>query len=60
MLRGGGIATTFLFSIVFLQAQILRHQVVGSICALAGITIVGFSNLVFSEGGGSDAGAVHI
>ena len=53
MLRSGSIATTFLFSIVFLHAKILRHQIFGSIFALLGITIVGFSNLIFSDSSAS-------
>ena len=58
MLRGGGIATTFFFSIVFLRAKVLRHQVAGSVFALLGITIVGLSNMVFSDGGDHSAGGV--
>jgi drug/metabolite transporter (DMT)-like permease len=58
MLRGGGIATTFFFSVVFLRAKVLKHQVAGSILALLGITIVGLSNLAFSDGGGDSASGV--
>lgn len=49
MMRGGTIITTFIFSICFLKAKILRHMVVGSVLALIGITVVGVSNVLFSD-----------
>ena len=58
MLRGGGIATTFFFSVVFLKSKVLKQQVTGSILALLGISIVGLSNVVFSDGSDHSAGGV--
>ena len=60
MLRGGSIATTFLFSIIIIRAKILRHQVVGSVLALLGITIVGLSNILISEESDSNVSVVCI
>lgn len=59
MLRGGGIATTFFFSVVFLRAKVLRHQVAGSVLALLGISIVGLSNMAFSDSSDHSAGGVN-
>jgi len=56
MLRGGAIATTCLFSVVFLGSKLLRQQLAGSFLAILGISIVGLSNVVFSDGGDHSAG----
>lgn len=47
MMRGGTIATTFFFSFIFLKKKIKKHQVFGSMLALAGIIVVGISNLMY-------------
>lgn len=44
MMRGGTIATTFMFSVFFLKAKVLRHQLIGSLLALVGVVIVGMAN----------------
>jgi drug/metabolite transporter (DMT)-like permease len=45
--RGGTIATTFFFSIVFLKNKANRHQIIGSILAVIGILTVGISKKYF-------------
>lgn len=49
MLRGGTIATTFLFSVTLLKAKIERKKLVGSIMGIIGIMIVGSSNFLSRE-----------
>ena len=58
MMRGGAIITTFLFSIWFLKAKPQKHQILGSILALVGITIVGTSTMAFSSSSSGSTDAV--
>jgi len=51
MMRGGTIVTTFLFSILFLKSKVKKCQIVGSLLALVGVTIVGVSNMIFTSSG---------
>lgn len=49
MMRGGTVATTFLFSLVFLKMSAQRHQIFGSLLTVVGILIVGASNLLMAS-----------
>ena len=58
MMRGGTIITTLIFSKIFLKSKVFKHQIAGAMITLLGVTIVGFSNLYFSDSssGGADSG----
>lgn len=49
MMKGGSIATTFIFSVLFLKQKIKRSQSIGSVLAFIGIVIVGVANSVFTN-----------
>lgn len=49
LMRGGSIATTFFFSIIFLKIKAKKYQIVGSILAFLGILVVGLSAVLFSN-----------
>jgi drug/metabolite transporter (DMT)-like permease len=60
MMRGGTIATTFLFTIVYLKHKSQRNQLVGSGLAVVGVLIVGAANLIFSAtSSGSSNTVIH-
>ena len=62
MMRGGAIVTTFIFSIFFLKVKIERNMIIGSAMALIGVTVVGASNMAFSDSGSdssNDAVNIH-
>jgi drug/metabolite transporter (DMT)-like permease len=48
MMRGGTIATTFLFTVIYLKQKALKNQILGSGLAVIGVLIVGAANLIFS------------
>jgi drug/metabolite transporter (DMT)-like permease len=48
MMRGGTIATTFLFTVLYLKQKARRNQLIGSGLAVIGVLIVGAANLAFS------------
>lgn len=48
MMRGGTIATTFLFTIIYLKQKAHKNQIVGSGLAVIGVLIVGAANLIYS------------
>lgn len=50
MLNGGNIITCFILSYLILKAPIRSSQVLGSALALIGIMVVGFANIVYSNG----------
>ena len=49
MMRGSTVITTLIFSILFLDKSLKRHQVFGCATVLLGILIVAFSNLHFAK-----------
>lgn len=60
MMKGGSIASTFLFSKVFLKNKIVRSQIVGSVLAIIGVFVVGVSNVAFEDTSNiSDSDAVY-
>ena len=59
MMRGGTIVTTFLFSILFLKSKVKKSQIVGSLFALIGVTIVGASNMIFTSSGSGSTDKVY-
>ena len=58
MMRGGSIVTTLLFSVIFLKVKVMKNQILGAVLALAGVGVVGLSNMVFSDSSSSDANPV--
>lgn len=54
MMAGGTIITTFIYSIFYLKTKVNKIQVFGSVLAFLGISIVGISNMIFSD---SDSGS---
>jgi drug/metabolite transporter (DMT)-like permease len=49
MMRGSTVVTTMIFSILFLDKKLRRHQVTGCIIVIMGILIVAISNLVIAK-----------
>lgn len=60
MLNGGNIITCFILSYLILKTPIRRSQVLGSALALIGIIVVGFANIVYSNGGSLNSSPVII
>ncbi len=58
MMRGGSIVTTLIFSIIFLKAKVMKNQIMGGTLVLVGVTIVGLSNMIFSDHSSGDTNAV--
>jgi drug/metabolite transporter (DMT)-like permease len=48
MMRGGSVATTFLFTVLYLKQKARRNQIFGSIMTIFGVLIVGGANLIYS------------
>jgi len=48
MMRGGTIATTFLFTVIYLKQKGHKNQMFGSGFAILGVLIVGAANLIYS------------
>lgn len=48
MMRGGTIATTFLFSYLYLKMKMKRHHIFGVVLAIFGILVIGSNSLIFS------------
>lgn len=49
MMRGGTIATTFLFTVIYLKQKAHKNQIFGSGLAVIGVLLVGAANLAFSS-----------
>jgi len=49
MMRGGSIVTTLVFSVIFLKSKVMKNQLMGAGLVLAGVFIVGLSNMVFKD-----------
>jgi drug/metabolite transporter (DMT)-like permease len=49
MTKGGSIATTLLFSILYLKNRPKRSQIIGCCIAVLGIMVVGVSNVLYSN-----------
>ena len=58
MMRGGTIATTFLFTVIYLKQRAKRNQMLGSLVTVIGVLIVGAANLIFGASGSSDSNTV--
>ena len=48
LFRGGAIVTTYFFSVVVFKQKVQRPQLVGTIIALIGLTIIGIANIIFA------------
>lgn len=57
ILKGGIIATAFLFTVIYLRQPIKRNELIGSVLAFSGIIVVGVGNVLVS---GSDSGESNI
>lgn len=60
MMRGGTIATTFLFTILYLKQKARRNQIVGSGLAVVGVLLVGVANLAFSASSSGSSNTVSL
>lgn len=60
ILRGGSILTTFLFSVTFLKAKVLRNRIAGSVIAVFGVLIVGASNFYFNSSSSTNSDTVQM
>jgi drug/metabolite transporter (DMT)-like permease len=49
IMRGGTIATTFMFSVLYLKIKPQKKQILGSILTFAGVLAIGIENMIFSE-----------
>jgi drug/metabolite transporter (DMT)-like permease len=58
MLRGGGIVTTLMFSVIFLKSRVMRNQIFGAGFVLLGVMIVGLSNILFKDSSSDGASPV--
>lgn len=53
MMRGGTIATTLLFTIIYLKQKAHKNQLMGSGLAVVGVLIVGAANLIYAASSSS-------
>jgi drug/metabolite transporter (DMT)-like permease len=47
IMRGGTIATTFLFSIIYLKMRMERYHIIGVFLAILGIFVIGCTSLIY-------------
>jgi len=47
-MRGGSIAATFLFSVIYLKMKVKLNHIVGSGLAVLGVVAVGLAHILFS------------
>lgn len=60
MMRGGTIATTFLFTVIYLKQRAKRNQMLGSLITVIGVLVVGAANLIFGATGSGDSNTVNV
>ena len=60
MMRGSTVITTMMFSILFLNKKLKRHQILGCVVLLSGVLIVALSNLLFAKEVEYDINIVNI
>lgn len=60
MMRGGTIATTFLFTVIYLKQRAKRNQMLGSLITVVGVLVVGAANLIFGTNGSGDSNTVKV
>jgi drug/metabolite transporter (DMT)-like permease len=56
MMRGGTVATTFVFTILYLRRKATKPQLIGSCLTIAGVLLVGVAGLIGSSSGPDEAG----
>ena len=59
MMRGGTIATTFLFTVIYLKQRAKRNQMLGSLVTVIGVLVVGAANLIFGATGSAESNTVR-
>ena len=60
MLRGGVIVITALFTVFFLKKKLYKHNWIGCVLAILGITIVGVSSMLFANSNSSSSSVKKI
>lgn len=60
MMRGGTVATTFLFTVIYLKHIAKKSQIFGSFMTIIGVLIVGSANLIYSATGSGSSNTVMI
>lgn len=58
MMRGGTVATTFLFTVIYLKQKARRNQIFGSLLTVIGVLIVGGANVIYSGSSSGSSSAV--